>query len=126
MKKLLFNPIFTVLITFFAFLIILSLNKTSNKASIAQNNLSQIEQDISYLEQEVENNKNLLYQTQNDFNKEKIIRNELLMKKEGEIIVNLPLKGLAKNSDSEAKKLTAWQSWMELLRWRKEVERVNF
>lgn len=119
MKKLLFNPIFLVLITFFSVLIIISLNKTSQKALTAQKNLNKVETEISYLEQELENNKRELYQTKTDLNKEKIIRNELLMKKEGEIIVNLPLKEESEIVTLQNEKTTAWEEWKKVLRWKK-------
>ncbi len=122
MKKLLFNPIFLVLITFFSVLIIISLNKTSQKAFTAQKNLNKVETEISYLEQELENNKRELYQTKTDLNKEKIIRNELLMKKEGEIIVNLPLKEESEIVTLQNEKTTAWEEWKKVLRWKKAVK----
>jgi len=121
MKKVLFNPIFIVLITFFSIILITSLNRSKQKAAISKQNLKQVEQEIAILEQKVKQNETKLYQAQTDFTKEKIIRNELLMKKEGEIVVNLPLSKVSVEKVMTEEETTAWQEWKRLLGWRKVV-----
>ena len=90
LKISLSHPFFLLIFTILAIISIISLKKTSEKASISRRNIENLEKTIAELEQEVENGRSDLEDSQSEIYKEKIIRNELLQKKEGEIILQIP------------------------------------
>ena len=90
LKISLSHPIFLLIFTILAIVSIISLRKTNEKASISRKNIENLEETVAELETAVEEGKEDLEDSQNEIYKEKIIRNELLQKKEGEIILQIP------------------------------------
>lgn len=120
MKKLLFHPLTVVLATFVCLLLWLSLDKTAKKTQISNQNIQSLEFEIKQLEQEIASNKNELYQLEQDFAKEKIVRDQLLRQKDGEIIVQLPIEKQSTAPKNSQQTNTPWQEWLQLFKWRWE------
>ncbi len=118
MKKLLFHPLTVLLITFAYFLILLSLKKTNKKVYISQQNIQSLESEVKQLEQEIASNNKELYHLDQDFVKEKIVRDQLLKQKEGEIIINLPIQELKKPKQNLQEKQIPLKEWLALFNWR--------
>ncbi len=120
MKKLLFYPLTVILITFICFLIFFSLKKTSQKAIVSNKNIQALEQEIGQLEQFAISNQNKLYQSEQNFTKEKMLRDQLLMQKDGEIIIQLPIEGLEVKKGDAQSAISPWEEWQKLWGWRTE------
>lgn len=118
MKRLFLHPLAIVLITFICFLIFFSLKKTSQKAVISNKNIQVLEQEIDQLEQFIISNQNKLYQSEQDFAKEKILRDQLLMQKDGEIIIQLPIEDLEVGKKDKQLAVKPWEEWRKLWEWR--------
>jgi cell division protein FtsB len=116
-QKILGNPI---LIIFSGLIVVAawwSLRGTRQRILISSQRLDQINQEVTELESQLESLKKDLTLAQNPLSKEIIIRNELLMKKSGEIVVQLP--SLEENQDKtkleENQTATPWQEWQQIL-----------
>jgi cell division protein FtsB len=84
------NPIILLVFTALAIISIISMRKSNEKAVISKRNIEELEENVEKLQDEVNTEKIELEDSQNEIYKEKIIRNELLQKKEGEIILQIP------------------------------------
>lgn len=118
MKKLFLHPLAVVLITLICFLIFFSLKKTSQKATISNKNIQVLEQEIEQLEQFIISNQNKLYQSEQKFAKEKILRDQLLMQKDGEIIIQLPIEDLEVEKKDKKLAVSPLEEWQKLWMWR--------
>lgn len=115
MSKLLFNPITAVIISLLTIIFWFSLYQTTQEMrdsnqdtqKLRENN-NQLTQDILQLEEKVD-----LAQSREA--KEAIARNELLMQKEGEIVLKLPDVEISKEETKIEQELTPWQEWQGLL-----------
>ncbi len=118
MGKVLQHPITIILFTLLCGVLVISLRKSSQKKSLSSQEISTLEekayalsQEVQGLQEEVERSKSLEY-------KEKIIRNELLMQKEGEYVVQLALPPEQNNfeSNNSLKKPASYrEEWIEIL-----------
>lgn len=81
---------------------------------ISTQNISIIEDEIKALEEKINKSKEELELTKQPIYKEKIMRNELLMQKEGEYVVQLPdlEKREVENVEDD---VTAWEEWGKLI-----------
>lgn len=114
MNKILSNPIIIVIFTAFFILFFLSLKKNEEKIRISTQSINSLQSEVKKIEEEVSDTEDKLYQAQNPLYKEKIIRDQLLMQKEGEYVLQIP--SLEKKEvKTEAITKTPWQEWMELI-----------
>lgn len=90
MKKLLKHPIIIAIFTVLSIAFVLSLKKNVNKVEKSKVELEQLEVELNLLRQEVNNGELALKEASHSFSKESILRDELLMKKEGEVVLQLP------------------------------------
>jgi cell division protein FtsB len=121
-QEILELPLVAVLIGFLAILLILSLQENKNKSLIDSDNLQQNQENIELLEKKVKEKEEFLQQAQDDLYKEKLIRDELVKNKEGEIVVQIPSEDFEaiKETKQEALdksncKVQNWSTWWKLL-----------
>lgn len=113
-SKILSHPITIVLFSLIFVLFFISLRKNATKTKISTQNISTLENEIQSLEKKIDESQKELEIAQSPLSQEKIIRNELLMQKEGEYIVQLPeLK--KKEVKNEKGKTSPWEAWRELM-----------
>jgi cell division protein FtsB len=121
-QQILELPLMVVLVSFLAILLILSLQENKKKSLIDTKNLEQNQKNIELLETQVREKEEFLKQTQNDLYKEKLIRDELVKSKDGEIVVQIPstdLDGTKENNqqilDKTDYRVQNWKAWWKLL-----------
>jgi len=116
MSKIIFNPISFIGITIISIIFSISLYKSAKKTSYSAENLKKLEQEVLKTKTEVEALEVAIEESRQPFAKEKIIRNELLMKKPGEYVIQIPDELVAKTqSIAEVKILSPWEEWQKLL-----------
>ena len=115
-SKLVFNPISFIGITIISIIFSISLYKSAQRTRYSTENLKSLEQEVAETEKEVAALETAIQESQQPFAKEQIIRNELLMKKTGEYVIQIPDELVSKTqSVVEAKKNSPWEEWQKLL-----------
>lgn len=89
-EKLLSHPLFIVIFSSLCLLSVISLRESSKKALISKESIQKLEKNTELMEKELAKEKNKFEDKQEEIVLEKIIRNELLQQKEGEIILQIP------------------------------------
>lgn len=116
MTKLVFSPIFLAALTIISIIFSISLHKSAQKTRYSTQNLQNLEAETAKIKQEVSLLEESIQEAQEPFSQEKIIRDELLMKKSGEYIVQIPDELLQTKKILPEKKLTTpWEEWRRLL-----------
>ena len=115
MKRILYRPVVVFVITIFAAYFIFSLKNNLKRTELSQQNLATIQAEVDELDQSVTQQKEELTIAEQPLAKEKIARNELLMKKEGELVIRLPEIEIVEPTAVGADVLTPWEEWQELL-----------
>jgi cell division protein FtsB len=116
MKNLFYHPLTAILITALVIYFIISLRSNLKKLEISRQNLSNIQQDVTQLSKEVESQKQTLHEAQQPLAQEKLARNELLLKKSGEYVIDLPdivLKDIKLEPSPSPRPI---KKWMELIK----------
>lgn len=90
MNKLFFNPITIIVFIVFVFSVSLSLRETAKRSQLSKQELTTLEAQVTQLEQSYAETQAVLQKHQSEFAREKVLRDELLQQKSGEIIVQLP------------------------------------
>lgn len=117
-QKIFFNPIAAIVITLVCGAIMWSLYSQTKSWQQSNQTLVGLRDNISGLEGEINDLENKLDTAQTDFAKEKIVRNELLMQKPGEYVVQLPELAATENPAAAASPTpTPWQAWQNELGW---------
>lgn len=115
MFKLLTHPLIAVGLTILAALFVLSLRKTAQKSEVASQNVAVLEQKITDLSRELEEEQKALEYSSSDFAREKILRNDLLLQKPGEYTLQIPDESSVENMAEMPAVKTPWEEWKELL-----------
>ena len=115
MKKLLAHPLVILSITIFVILFVISLQKTAQKSNVATENVRLLEENNQLLIDQIEQEKDALEYANTDLSKEKIIRNELLMQKPGEYVIQIPNDVVIDQQSGEVQQQSAWDEWQQLL-----------
>lgn len=117
-RRLIFNPITLIFLTILSIIFSISLHKSAQKTTRSAHNLASVEQEVAQIETEVEQLELALESAEQPLAKEKIIRNELMMQKPGECVIQIAdeLTQLAASTAAEIKPTpTPWEEWRELL-----------
>ena len=111
MQKFLAHPLVLVSITCVAVLLFFSLEQSGKKADTStlaiqteQEKKEQLAAEVSELTLELTEAESPLYQ-------EKLIRDELLLQKDGEIVLQIPTQKAVNESIEPVIQLTPWQEW---------------
>lgn len=114
MSKFLSNPIILIFFTLIFVIFYMSLQKNEEKIKISTQSINSLETEVLDLKREVEQAEINVLNAQEPLNKEKIIRDQLLMQKDGEIILQIP--EIERNEAKiEVYSTSPWEKWMELL-----------
>ena len=109
------HPVVVFLLSLLVIVLSFSLFRSREKAEVSEHSLASFESQTQKLTDEVTESRQELEFAQSDLSKEKVRRNELLQKKDGEIVVqipevnDLPIEEVATNSASPL------EEWQELL-----------
>jgi cell division protein FtsB len=121
-QQILELPLMIVLISFLAILLILSLQENKKKSLIDTKNLEQNQKNIKLLEKKVEEKEEFLEQAQDNLYKEKLIRDELVKSKEGEVVIQIPSENFDNIKENKQETLDKidyrvqnWGAWWKLL-----------
>lgn len=115
MTSLLKHPIVLVTVTVVALFYYLSLDKSAQKADISSQTVQDLEQEIGQISGEVAILEKQLESANHPISQERIIRNELLMQKSGEYVLQLPTIEVTEKIPPPAESKTPWQEWKEIL-----------
>lgn len=111
------HPLLIGVFTCLCLLAIFSLRESSKKAIISKESIEKLEKNIESLEKDVAKENEKLKISQEPIALEKIIRNELLLKKEGEIVLQIPDEEKNKEEEKDLKsgQNGPWEEWKKLL-----------
>lgn len=114
---LLQSPLAVLAITVLFLIALISLQNSKRQAAISEASLKQLEQETKQLEQQAAQSQIEFEQKQQEIAREKVIRNELLEQKEGEIVLQVPEKEQVSDSENQpSKKSNPFEEWKSLLR----------
>lgn len=114
MKTLLFHPLTALIITVLAIVFFLSLQTNKNEISRSSDTIHLLEQEVDKISSETSVSEEKLEDAKSPLTKEKIARDELLMQKPGETILQLPPIEETDIPEVDQPK-TPWEQWKELL-----------
>jgi cell division protein FtsB len=117
MNKLFYNPISLIVFVLVVFTISLSLRETAKRADLAKKEVSALEEEVSMLQADTTAAEQLVTQRQGEFMREKIARNELLLQKPDEIIVQLPPITPKPMPTPTFTKVTPLEEWRRAIFW---------
>jgi cell division protein FtsB len=117
-KNLFAHPLTVGVFACLCLLAIFSLRESSKKALISKSSIEKLEKNVQNLETEVSLETEKIKNSQKEIALEKIRRNELLLKKEGEIILQIPdeEQNLKLKTDPENKKNGPLEEWKKLFK----------
>lgn len=117
MKQLIYNPLVAIIFTIVTAVITFSLYRNTQEIKKSTQSIQILEDQIEKKEANIDHLENQLDQSSSEFTQEKIIRNELLLQKEGEYIVQIADQAddqIAQQAEKINNK-TPWQEWKELI-----------
>jgi cell division protein FtsB len=114
MKQLLEKPLIILIATIITLLFIISLRKTASKSLVSQHNIELLEQKLQAVNQQIITEQKDLETTSSEFAKEKVMRDELLLQKPGEYILQIPLEYQNTNNQAQPIPPTPVESWRKL------------
>ncbi len=115
-SRLFFNPISFILLTIVCLLFSISLYKSAKKTSGSAQDLAAVEADIQNMEHQLQSLKEKEHQAEQPFTKEEIIRNELLMQKPGEYVVQISETLASETVTTPSPTPTPWEQWKMVLK----------
>jgi cell division protein FtsB len=116
LSKVFFNPITLIVITALCLVFSFSLFNSAKKTRESSQELNVLEHEITTMKSEVERLEQASQEAEQPFTKEKIIRNELLMQKPGEYVVQIPDQTESVSTNLEnSQQPTPWSAWRQLL-----------
>jgi len=118
LEKILSHPFFIAIATILSLISIFSLQKSSQQALISKESIEKLEKNIEQAEKELLKEQKKMNESQTEISLEKIKRNELLLKKEGDIILQIPDEEnltTSENQKLEIEKNGPLEEWKQLL-----------
>ncbi len=116
MQKLLFHPLTALFLTLLTIIFLISLYHNILDIRKSTETITVLDQENQKLASEISNLEKKLVDTRSDFVQEKITRDELLMQKPGEFIVQLPpLPSPNPQPQLNQQSTTPWQEWRQIL-----------
>lgn len=126
--KLLYHPIVILTITILGIIFYFSLDTSSKQTQKSSENIAVLEHEINQISQDIINLEEKIEYTQSDEFREKVIRNELLLQKEGEYVLQIQDEAI-KNTEENCgincpecpecrennSAITPLQAWKELI-----------
>lgn len=115
MKKFFSHPLVIAAATLFGILFIISLQKTAQKGRVASENVAVMEAQIDTLTGQIKQQQQALEYESSPLAQEKILRNELLLQRPGEYVIQIPDEQALVQGETNAQLITPWEKWKELL-----------
>jgi cell division protein FtsB len=115
MLKLLQHPGVAVVITLICGVFLLSLHKSSQKSTQSTQTVTKAQEKVAKLEEEVTSLQEKVDKSGSPLEQEKIIRNQLLMQKPGEYVVQIPRSTQKEQEIITSDSATPLQAWKKLL-----------
>jgi cell division protein FtsB len=116
MSKILFHPFVVFIISILCLTLWVSFYFNSREIRKSLVSLGTIQDQVHQRQTEIEGLQKKLEEAKKDQTQEAIIRNELLMQKPGEYIVQIPDVSFPSHTVSEEKSVqSAWEQWQEVL-----------
>jgi cell division protein FtsB len=117
MSKWLYHPLAVIVFTIVITWLYASLLRTENQMRISTESVTVLDQEVNKIASEVSNLENTLLYAKSDSAQEQKIRDELLMKKPGEYVIQLPITTKTEQPTINSSKPSAWQEWQKLLQF---------
>lgn len=116
MIKFLSHPLVLILFTLLCITFFFSLRENQKSNQQVEENVKNLERIIKEKELNINQTKEKLEEANSPLSQEKIIRNDLMMKKEGEYVVQIPNEMIQVEEEQsvEAEK-SIWDEWNDLL-----------
>lgn len=115
MKKIILHPLAVIFLSLISLYFIFSLRSNQKKIDLSRKNIKNLKQIVSKMEADYNQQTEALETAKKPLAKEKIVRNELLMKKPGEYILQLPKVNPIQPEEAVRKEKTPWEKWKDLL-----------
>lgn len=116
MKHILYSPPAIILITLLVIISIIKLRGNLGKVDISEQNYYNMQQDVSERKTQLQPLRQQLEAVQEPLGKEKIARNELLKKKEGEYVLYIPDVEVKNQEAGPTPTPEPIEEWKQLLR----------
>jgi hypothetical protein len=115
--KLLYHPVTLLFVTIIAITFFFSLDKSAKKTLSSTENIRVLEHEINHVSDEVILLEEKILQTESLQFQEKVVRNELLLQKEGEYILQIPDTAINNeeicencNENEDSSPLSSWKN----------------
>lgn len=92
-----------------------SMRRTAQKSEVASQNVAAIQSQINQLSGQLEQERQVLQDTSSPLAREKILRNELLLQRPGEYVIQIPDESLVVPLSTEVEHSSPWEEWKKLL-----------
>jgi hypothetical protein len=116
MQRILFHPITALFVTGVAVLLWISFYLNGREISQSSGIIHELEQKVYQQEQDVKSLEEKVTKAKSPLTQEEIIRDQLLMQKPGEYVVQIPdLPEPVEEVKTVSTPLTPWEQWQELL-----------
>lgn len=116
MQRLFSHPITLIAVTVIAGVFFVSLDKSAHKAQTSVATIQDLKQETDKLHLEVDDLTQKVQAADSPLSKEKLIRDQLLMQKPGETVVQLPsIQDNKEASPAKAEEKTPWEEWKVVL-----------
>ncbi len=115
-SRFIYHPFVLILVTLLAIGLWISFLFNGRELQQSSSQIQTLQTEVAKNEQEVASLEAQLNTAKSNFSQEAIIRNELLMQKPGEYIVQMPdLPTEARENQTSTSRLSPWQQWKALL-----------
>ncbi|HEX7018301.1 MAG TPA: septum formation initiator family protein [Patescibacteria group bacterium] len=115
MKNLLYHPLVAVAVTIISLLFYFSLLKSDQKLVKTKESVASLTQEVALLQKEQTSLEEAVEYASTSAAQEKILRDELLMQKPGEYVLQLPAVAELESEPTPSPTPTPWESWQELI-----------
>ncbi len=115
MKKIIYHPLTIIFLSLIAVYFIFSLRSNQKKIDLSRKNIKNLKQIVSKMEKDYNQQTEELKTAKKPLTKEKIVRNELLFKKPGEYVLQLPKINPVQPEEKFIEEKTPWEKWRNLL-----------
>jgi cell division protein FtsB len=116
MPKWLFHPVTVFLATMLAIWLYLSLLRTEQKMELSSQSVTELDQEVQQIADQVSELNKRLERAQSQQSQEQKIRDELLLKKPGEYVIQLPEKEPLPMRSQTTTPTTPLEEWLFLLK----------
>ncbi len=116
MGKVFSHPLFIIAFCLVCVVIVIGLRKTSEKTDLSAQTIEKLETEVAQVATEVTDLRTEAAFSQTDFAKEQIARNELLLQKPGEYVIQVVKPESTQEVVAEKEtKLSPWDEWKRVL-----------